>query len=172
LSRSSCNRLDHKPAGRRCPAEPRSIHPQRVDSVIDPTNLPRLARAERTSVPRKNSPSDHASACIRWANGAARVPPPTSSRSNACAIFVHATSAATGGEHSLKCERPPSFAGAVASLVLFICGMLAVKSAVGLLAASRRPGPSRRSRLASLSPDPSVLGRVFFLSVDAGFVAG
>jgi hypothetical protein len=26
-----------------------------------------LARAERTSVPRKNSPSDHASACIRWA---------------------------------------------------------------------------------------------------------
>jgi hypothetical protein len=28
---------------------------------------PRLARAERTSVPRKDSPSDHASACIRWA---------------------------------------------------------------------------------------------------------
>jgi hypothetical protein len=25
-----------------------------VDSVIDPTNLPSLARAERTSVPRKN----------------------------------------------------------------------------------------------------------------------
>jgi hypothetical protein len=69
LSRSSCNRLDHKPPGRRCPAEPRSIHPQRVDSVIDPTNLPRSARAERTSVPRKNSPSDHASACIRSAKG-------------------------------------------------------------------------------------------------------
>jgi 2-hydroxychromene-2-carboxylate isomerase len=41
--------------------------PQRVDSVIDPTNLPSLARAERTSVPRKNWPSDHTSACIRWA---------------------------------------------------------------------------------------------------------
>ena len=35
------------------PTEPRSIHPQRVDSVIDPINLPRLARAERTSVPAK-----------------------------------------------------------------------------------------------------------------------
>ena len=42
--------------------------PQRVDSVIVPINLPSLARAERTSVPRKNSPSDHASACIRWAS--------------------------------------------------------------------------------------------------------
>ena len=33
------------------PAEPRSIHPQRVDSVIDLTNLPSLARrtAERAS---------------------------------------------------------------------------------------------------------------------------
>ena len=39
-------------------------------------------------------------------------------------------------------------------------------------AASRRRGPPRRPRLASLSPDPSVLGRGFFLSVDAGFVAG
>ena len=36
-------------------------------SVIIPINLPSLARAERTSVPRKNSPSDHASACIRRA---------------------------------------------------------------------------------------------------------
>ena len=33
----------------------RSIHPQRVDSVLDPINLPTLARAERTSVPRQNS---------------------------------------------------------------------------------------------------------------------
>ena len=49
------------------PTEPRSIHPQRVHSVIIPINLPSLARAERTSVPRKNSPSDHASACIRRA---------------------------------------------------------------------------------------------------------
>jgi hypothetical protein len=31
-----------------------------------------LARAERTSVPRKNSPSDHASACIRSAKDLAR----------------------------------------------------------------------------------------------------
>ena len=53
--------------GHDAPAEPRSIHPQRVHSVINPINLPSLARAERTSVPRKNSPSDHASACIRWA---------------------------------------------------------------------------------------------------------
>ena len=49
------------------PTEPRSIHPQRVHSVIIPINLPSLARAERTRVPRKNSPSDHASACIRRA---------------------------------------------------------------------------------------------------------
>jgi hypothetical protein len=34
-------------------ARPRSIHPRRVDSVIDPTNLPSLARAERPSVSRK-----------------------------------------------------------------------------------------------------------------------
>ena len=35
------------------PTEPRSIHPQRVHSVIIPINLPSLARAERTSVPAK-----------------------------------------------------------------------------------------------------------------------
>jgi len=47
---------------------PGVVDSSRVDSVIDSTNLPSLARAERTRVPHKNSASDHASACIKWAS--------------------------------------------------------------------------------------------------------